>query len=488
MFEFTGIPSGGVDLTNHTRQNLTDISLELAKNYEGNQLPALLAWLGGHIKHPRIRQRYFELAVFHNITRLLVDRVSTVGQARVEWRNKGTGKTDRRAQDNWETINSEWMTTPWDSFVPALNRRTELLKTVIGAVEWDPWNEKIALCVYGPGDVDVECVPENANRLDPDRYLFGCGPGVEPAEVWDFSSRAPGASGTRTCRGKAPAPISVIDPRTNRSLIPFVPFRTIEGSQFFVWDGQDELRNAQTFVNRLYTRISVLTEMGTNKVLVLSGGGWADSEGQLTPIPLDITQAIKEPEDALGASNSQPKIRWDGPEVAAEIQSALDTVSHWVEATAATFRINASAIRAKNEATSGYALQIESAALRAKHDEVRRTMRHGLQRLVRMIHLYWDTFGPKELALGADVYPVVDPAQFPTAVTTREEVDADIALVGANLKRRLPVIYRYDPSISPSEAEQMVAENARPTPNRTPPTEETANVSPTETSYSEDKP
>lgn len=190
---------------------------------------------------------------------------------------------------------------------------------------------------HTPAEVDVAYSEPNKNKLAPDLFIFVDPISQSRIETWDFSSRQPGASGVRYVRtGKPIGSLPVIDPRTGRSLIPFVPFRTTIDSDYFVWDGQAELANAQEFVNRLYTRLSVLSEMGTNKTLVLSGA-WADSEGNLAPIPLDITKAIKEPDDPPGESSNKPKIRWDGPAVTEEIKSCLDVVSHWVETTAATF-------------------------------------------------------------------------------------------------------------------------------------------------------
>jgi len=452
--------STGTYLGSNSRSELSTISRELVQLYEGNQIQYLLNWLASLISDPSILRRYQELAVFSNIVRLLVDHVSTLGQVpvRVIWLNRDTRKPDDRAQELWDEIVSEWMSASWDAYVQTLSARIELLKTVVAAVEWDEFNNKLALTYYTPAEIDVANDEANPNTLEPDVFKFTDETGAGVSEEWKFTSRDPGPSGVRV-KGEKITRLPVIDPRTGRSVIPFIPFRTITAKEYFVWDGQHELRNAQEFVNRLYTRLSVLAEMGTNKVLVLSGTGWADSEGRISPIPLDITKAIKEPDDPFGADGGRPKIRWDGPEVAAEIKSCLEIVSHWIETTAATFRINASAIRAKNEATSGYALQIESAALKAKHSQTKNAARPQLLRLVQVMKLYWDHYGPVAMRLGPDVYPTIVIPDYSSAATTREEVDGDIALVKAGLKRRMPVIYRYEPGIPPGAAAELADED-----------------------------
>lgn len=54
------------------------------------------------------------------------------------------------------------------------------------------------------------------------------------------------------------------------------------------------------------------------------------------------------------------------------------------------------------------------------------------------------------MRLGPSVYPTIVIPDYSSASAVREEVDADIALIDAGLKRRLPVIYRYEPGIRPS--------------------------------------
>lgn len=451
-------------LADQTRASLAVISTELVQMYRGGQIQYLYDWLAQNISDSDIRRRYQKLAVFSNIVRLLVDHVSTLGQVpvRVVWLNRADDEPDPRAQAIWETICDDWMSVSWDPFIQSLSAKIELVKTAVVGVEWDPWAERLSLKTYSPAEIDTAVAPANKNTLEPDYFTFYDPATAKALETWDFSSRALGASAVRRAPdGEIIGRLPVIDPRTGRSASPFVPFRTTEDGTYFVWDGQQELRNAQEFVNRLYTRLSVLSEMGTNKTLVLSGAGWVDADGKIAPIPLDITKAIKEPDDVTGESG-KPKIRWDGPAVTEEIRSCLDVVSHWVETTAATFRINASAIRAKNEATSGYALQIESSALKAKHTQSKNAARPRLLKVVKLLHLYWDTYGPDEMKFGQAVYPVVIIPDYSSAATMREDVDADIALVNASLKRRLPVIYKHEPGIPPVEAYRLAQAPAPP--------------------------
>ncbi len=448
------------------RASLSRISTELVRMYEGNQLGYVLTWLTQHIRDEKIRQRYSELAVFHNVVRLLVDRVSTLGQLPIRciWEDPdGTPNGD--AQALWDEVVYRWMgDVTWDAFIPSLQRRVELCKTAVAAVAWDPMNREIALSYYTPNQVDVGYVEGNMNPLHPDRYYLLREDATKLVDIWDMTEgKVMQREGEGSIDEIGDQP--VIDPVTKKPAVPFVAFRTDVAATYFIWDGQLELRNAQEFTNRLLTRLSVLLEMGANKVMVLSGEGWADAEGNIPPIPMDITKAIKEPEAVLSGDSGRPKVRWDGPSVAAEITAILDALSFWIEATAATFRINPSAIRAKNEATSGYALQIEAAALKGKHASVRTLSLRPLTRLAELIRLYWDFYTPTGKKFPAQVRPHVLIPDYSGGVTVREEVDADIALVGAKLKRRLPLIYKYEPGIPPEAAAELADEgDEAPTP------------------------
>ena len=166
---------------------------------------------------------------------------------------------------------------------------------------------------------------------------------------------------------------------------------------------------------------------------------------------------MQEPFDPL-SNNTGPKIRWDGPAAKEVIDALLAVIGHWVEATAATFHLNPSAIRAKNEATSGYALQIESAALKVKHQLTRTLSLAPLRRLVHTMRTVWNYYNPDDPLPVDAVYDVVIP-DYGSAVTLREEVDADVLLLEKGIKTLEDLILKYNPGISNEKVEQMLAED-----------------------------
>ena len=447
-------------LAQQDRSELSRATTELINCYQGNQLCYVRDYLARHIKNPELLRRYQSLAVFYNITRMLVDRVSTLGEVpvRVLWRHKN-GSPHGPAQRKWDEITTRRMgAVPWDIFLPALARERELTKTVVAAVEWDLEREELILSSYTPNVIDVGYEDGNLRRDCPDYFTILKDEASGICQKWDFSGDTAfvvdvNALGVEESK---PEKYPVIDQEKKRPLVPFVAFRTnIPKDSYFVWDGQSELLAAQEFVNRLYTALGVQMHYGAFKVPIVRGE-WIGKDGQAPQITLDPSEFIQEPFDPL-SSDTGPKIRWDGPAVEALIGAYLEMIGHWIEATAASFHLNPSAIRAKNEATSGYALQVESAALKVKHQMARTQSLAPLRELVHAMRTVWNYYQPNDQIPEDAEYDIVIP-DYGSGVTVREEVDADLALMEKGIKTKRSLILKHNPGISNEEVERMLLE------------------------------
>lgn len=453
------------------RAELRRITHDLIQMYEGNQLPYIESWLRDHTSDEEILRVYLKLAAFQNIVKMLVDRTSVVSLVRVVWTG-ADGRPDAKATDNWKRLTQSHLSTTWDAFTQLVDRRRNLCKTAVACVGWDARSDKMTLAVHTADDLDVGYVgaddPDesveagfdpNENKLEPDRFWFIREAATGWTEAWDFSSRETGPSGVRRVRNgdgwqDFPGAFRAIDPRTQRSVVPFVAFRTIDNGAYFVWDNQDHLVQSQEFFNRAWTRISVLSEMGANKIPLLMGDGWADKEGRIKALLIDLLRPLKQPQQDMGQANDKPLIAFVGPEVESLINGQLDLADECVQLAAACIGVAASTIRAKNEAKSGYALQIEGSSLVRKHNEDVQAMGEPYRRLVEVMRLYWNTAHP-EYEISDGVQPSIVIPQSHSIVTTREAVDADIAMTEKGLKRPLPVIFNAEPGIPAETAYQM---------------------------------
>ncbi len=457
----TALEQSSYALGKQDRAELSRATTELINCYQGNQLGYLWGYLSKHIKSRELRTRYQTLAVYHNITRLLVDRVATLGEVpvRVLWRHKN-GTPHSPAQRKWDEITATKMgDVTWDAFIPSLARRRELTKTVVAGVEWDAKRSELLLNSYSPNVIDVGYEEGNYRKDRPDWYTLMRDEAGSVYQRWDFSDGGARVYDT-TSGGIEVGPSDaypVMDPETDGPLVPFVAFRTdVPQDDFFVWDGQAELLAAQEFVNRCYTQLAVQLHYGAFKVPIVRGE-WIGKDGLPPQITLDPSEFLQEPYDPL-SNDTGPKIRWDGPAAKEVIDALLAVIGHWVEATAATFHLNPSAIRAKNEATSGYALQIESAALKVKHQMTRTLSLAPLRRLVHVMRTVWNYYNPNDKVPEDAQFEVVIP-DYGSAVTLREEVDADVLLLDKGIKTLEQLILKYNPGISNEKVEQMLADD-----------------------------
>jgi len=456
----TALQQSSYRLAQQDRAELSRATTELINCYQGNQLGYLWGYLAKTIKSESLRRRYQALAVYSNITRLLVDRVSTLGEVpvRVAVRHKN-GSPHGPGQRKWDEIVATRMgDVTWDAFIPSLARRRELTKTFVAGVEWDAEREEMILNGYAPNVIDVGYEPGNIRKDRPDHYVILRDEASGLYQKWDFSGEEPKVYDT-DWRGNvqsSPEAYPVKD-SDGKPLVPFVAFRTdLPTDEFFIWDGQMELLAAQEFINRCYTQLAVQLHYGAFKVPIVRGE-WIGKDGQPPQITLDPSEFLQEPYDPLSGDNG-PKIRWDGPAAKEVIDGLLAVIGHWMEQTAASFHLNPSAIRAKNEATSGYALQIESAALKAKHQLTRTLSLAPLRRLVYAMKTVWNYYNPDDALPEDAVFEIVIP-DHGSAVTLREEIDGDLALLAAGIKTKRTLILKHNPGLSSEEVERMCEED-----------------------------
>ena len=445
----------------HTFQEMVQVTRDLLNLYEGHQIGYVRWWLATFVRNPSIRRRYLELASYYNVVRFIVDRVATNGYVpcRVIMLDNDTSKPNPEAQAIWDDVSSQWMSGSFSGFVQTTARMAELLRVVTVGVEWDAWNDKLAFGLYSAAELKVEYEKDNCNKLEPDYYVFTDRyTGAEKA-VYDFSDHSAGESGVVwQTDGKAPS-VAVLDPLTGRSLNPFVAFRTFEGEDYYPWDGQWELATAQSRINRLVTRLAVLAEMGTNKILVLSGAGWTDNEGNLQAIPIDITQAVKEPADKAGESHTGPKMRWDGPQVIEEIKAVNILIHTDVVQMATQFRISPASITSTNDPSSGFSAQISEFALAEKHSGGRDIFKGNLSRLVRNTMLTWNHYGAvgkrAKMRFPDTVRPYIFVPDYMGAASISQHADADTKLIQTGVKRKLTLILKWEPGIPVTTAYEL---------------------------------
>lgn len=430
-------------------------SAELVKLYEGNQRGYLLGYLATLIKNEVLQRRYQELATFSNVVRLLVDRTSTLGTlpVRVEWSNP-------QDQKLWDKIAEERMgDRPWDAVIPALARRTELCKTTVLLPTWDRRDGVIDLDIYTPNQIDVAYVPGNLRKTRPDKYRILCDEATDLHQVWDFSGLEPRVFVVDRDHREIDAG-EAYDVRSadGSFLLPFTAFRTATAqADFFIWDGQTDLLEAQQFVNRCYTQLSVQLHFGCFKTAIASGSGWTPRNGEPLTLTMDPSEIVILPDPIAG--ETPPTLKFDGPASEGVIKALLETIGDYVSQAGAAVGLNPSAIRAKNEATSGYALQIESAALKSKHASTRTLARPPLRRVVANMRDTWNAFNGRE-RFSADGTFTVSIPDYGSGVTTREETDTDVLKMEKGIVSKRSLVLKHNPGITSKEIDDLLAASA----------------------------
>ncbi len=430
-------------------------SAELVKLYEGNQRGYLLNYLAGLIKNEVLRARYQELATFSNIVRLLVDRTSTLGTlpVRAEWDKK-------QDQELWDKIAEERMgERPWDAVIPALSRRTELCKTTVLLPTWDKKDKVIELDIYTPNLIDVAYAPGNLRKTRPDKYRILGEEATDLFQVWDFSGPVPRVYVVDRDHRELNdgEPYEVTDENA-QPLRPFTAFRTaLAQSDFFIWDGQTDLLEAQQFVNRCYTQLSVQLHFGCFKTAIAKGSGWNPRNGEPLTLTMDPSEIVCLPDPIAG--EIPPDLKFDGPSSEGVIKALLETIADYVSQAGAAVGLNPSAIRAKNEATSGYALQIESSALKSKHASTRTLARPPLRRVIANIRSTWNAANPRE-RFSADGTFTVSIPDYGSGVTTREETDTDVLKMEKGIVSKRSLVLKHNPGIGTKEIDELLAADA----------------------------
>lgn len=453
------------------REALADAAEDLVELYQGNHMPRVHAWIDVLVKRPEIRPRYHEAAVAFNAVRMIVDRLATIGQQPVGilWRNRDGERSDNlEAQRLWETVVNDWMgPTSWDTFIPSLMRRADLCKAAVASAEWDSANDVLMPYYYTPDVIDVGYADGNLNRGIPDIWRITRDRASRLCEEWDFRPCRDGLPGIVRQKQGDEAEVSestmqLVDPRTKKSLVPFVAFRTDEPiGGFFIWDGQLEMIKGQDFVNQILTQLSLVLQNGSFRQMILSGGGWIEKDGTPFSIPNDITVAIKEPDDVLGgATTSRPKIRWDGPDIAPVVKGLLDALQFWLGIMGAANRIDTRSIFAGNDPASGYSLLVESSALRLRHNMMRTIARKPLRDLANLIRYTWNQSAPSSLGKFPEgIDPEVKIPDYGQAAVTYDEARTDVELARVGLRDIESLVLKHNPGL-PSDRVPALIEQA----------------------------
>ena len=440
------------------RSSLARLSSDLVQLYEGNGKPYVVQYINEHITDDVIRAGFVKLATTQNATALVVNQVATTGLVRIVWVDRETGELDIKAQSNWERLLNDWCSTEWDAYTQTVNRRTKLLRTVVASWAWDSRRRRMVLTHFGPHQMDVGYDKGNFDKLNPDRYYFLREEATGWSECWEFGDTAARHRNEDGAVASELDAFPVQDPLREETVVPFVRFATGDSGEFWEWDGQADQIDAHQLVDICWTTANVLREYGLVVVPLLMGDGWADGDGRIRPLILDLLRPLKQPSQALsGADGTKPLLSFISPDVGPLIDKCLGIASAQIEMTSARYGVSARAVLSKGEAASGYALQIDGASQRRQHiSDVARDARPWT-RVADGMRWYWNHHlgGEKGWEIPENVRPVAIIPKSSAVVPTREGVDASIAMVNAGLLRPIGVIYDAEPGIEAAKAFEM---------------------------------
>lgn len=452
------------DCWNQDRKDLATISRRCIRAYEGRQTEDLHLFLDAIFSTERLRTRYKQLSRTVNHLKPLVQKVATIGKrpVGVEWDNE----LDSRL---WELVSTRHLGTPWQKFVPFLDRRKRLVKNVIVAVGWNAAHGRLDLQVHYPHTADVGWYPDNDSWQDPDTLaLFAASPpkgetaAATAAATGQFFDYREGLVSTIAPDGNLEKQADLPMGPDGNPLRNFTVFRSDcpDGRQFFVWDGQLELLSAQIYLNYLWTCEQLTIHQGAFRMPFFTGG-WADERGKLQQIILDGSEALFAPSDPLGKNPA--KIDWIGPDTSQVHEAIAGSRHETVWQLAEAFHLGGEAITQDNHgAASGYSLRVQKWALNEAHEAAARDTQPELDALVRVIRDVWNaTHPPAERFSQSGTFRVSIPA-FRSGETLEEELRADALAVSNNFTTRRAVILKHNPDLSAEDVETLAEEGARP--------------------------
>jgi len=454
------------DCWNQDRKDLAAVSRRCIRAYEGRQTEDLHLFLDSIFGTDRLRTRYKGLSRTVNHLKPLVQKVSTIGKrpVAVEWDNSPDTAL-------WMRVSAQ-LSTPWQKFIPFLDRRKRLVKNVIVAVGWNAAHGRIDLNTHYPHTADVGWYPDNDSWQDPDTLaLFAASPpkgetaAATAAATGQFFDYRDGVISTIAPDGRLEKQADLPTGPDGKPIRNFTVFRSDcpDGRQYFVWDGQLELLSAQIYLNYLWTCEQLTIHQGAFRMPFFKGR-WADERGKLQQIVLDGSEALFAPDDPLGKNPAG--VEFIGPDTSQVHQAIGNSRHETIWQLAEAFHLDGEAITQDNHgAASGYSLRVQKWALNEAHEAAARDTQPELDALVRVIRDVWNATHPtSERFSEAGTFRVSIPA-FRSGETLEEELRADALAVSNNFTTRRAVILKHNPDLSAEDVETLSEAGARPKPS-----------------------
>lgn len=450
------------------RQATIDIAAELVAFFEGNQRAYLEEHILATFKNPKLQETYKRLAFFVNVTQQIVEQVTILGKRRLEVTfTTENGTPHEEDQKLWNRVaDSEIADGGFDAFIATLGSYAELCKTAVALPYWDALTDdkapgaggdgQLCLGVYTPNVLDLSW-ELHGRPLRPDGFRILIDDSTQRYQVWDFTEDPALVYETEgDKRVTEPTPYSVMNPRTQKSLIPFVPFRTRRPTwSYFVDDGQAQLAEGQKAINRLWTQLLVLSHYGAFKVAKLYGP-WATAEGKAVDLSLDPSIAVQIPQSRDG---EKADLSWDGPANEGMIAAHLSIIEAATRTLASTFHIAPNDVQATANPKSGVSLMVGGGSLKEKQARSAMLNRPSAIQLVENITLVWNEYAAASRGhfSGKSKIDVRIPEQ-PISLSPLDDAELDALKVDRNFVLLDDVIKKHNPGIDEAKVEKIKAQ------------------------------
>ena len=435
---------------------MVELTARLVNYYQGNQAGYLDRYLSALFTDKDLRERYRMLAAFYNVTRLLVDRTTTMGRApiQVSWQNKADA-------DIWEKL--AYGDNDLDLFIQSIAKYTTLAKTVVAGAFWEKDRETISLKFYTRNVMEIEYATGNRDFLHPDIYrvlIDEAAAGGEEWNVWDYSDPkngltydAVGSQGRMNQKAEGVPAGPLVNGRT---LVPFIPFRTAYAwDRYFIDDGQLELVEGQERVNRLLTQLNVLMHYAAFPVPVGTGPAWATKNGRTPKVPLDPSQIMVIPNVGIDGNGSD--FKWVSPGSEQMITRHIESIREVVDQLAASFHMSPAAFRVQYTDASGVALWIQSAALIEKQREMRTLFQKPLETLVGNIREIWNYYSAADAPKFSDGHFTLSIPDVSFALDPQTELDIDLKKLEVGAMEPEDFVKKHNPGVDPAKLSRLIA-------------------------------
>lgn len=431
------------------RQDLATLTRRALRLYKGKHQEELQNKLNQLFQSSELRSRYAAVSIKINVLRMLVTQVATIGQTPVvvQWDNDPD-------QAKWDRIADKGLGLHrWDTVVPFLAQDTEVAKNVAVTVTWNKRHEHIDLGFYYPHTCDVGWKdPQNPDYAHPDFF------GIlnEPAKHAGVFFDVDGGKGYLLSEAGSVTDIQQMPVKDEKTVRPWVTFRAAPPRcGYWTDDGLEDLVDGQASINWLWTQRAILIHYGAFKIPILDGD-WVERDGTLPAVVLDPSKPIKLPEDLVPSNGQKRKLWWDGPDNVANIDAIGKTTYDLTMAMAASLGLHESAITSSNEPASGYSVQVNTGPLRVRHRTSRTVFRPQLEELVSVIRDVWDVYSGDPFSDSGTYRALI--GDYWAGTIPRDEVGPDLQLMGESLVSRKTLVRKYNPGISETEIDELIAE------------------------------